>query len=446
MPSMPPSRAPRRFLGWDTVVGGATVQFLQTALVYQSFGVYLVAWGSELGWSRSAASAGYAMITVAAATLGLAQGRLMERFGVRAMVRLGLVGTALGLWALSSVGDLRSFYAAMALLGVGLACAGYLPLTAAIVPWFRARRSTALALMQLGISAAGVAVPFVAGAIDEHGWRTAARASAVCFAVAAVPLTVLIRRSPEAYGQRPDGALGPTAGPRRRVRVAQADDEDRDAFTVREAVRTRSFWTLSLAQAGAMLVVNAVSVHLVAHAVDTGATLPRAAALVTVVTLASGIGHVVGGPLGDRFPKRTVVAGAMLAHAAALAGLVAATAFPVIVVCAAVHGAAWGVRSPVATSMLADYFGTRRFASIMGASMAVFLIGQLVGPVAAGWVADATGSYRGAFTGLAVAAVASAFGYLAARPPSPPRSPNRVAGATAAATEAEPGLLGGERR
>lgn len=443
MPSMPPPRPRRRFLGWDTVVGGASVQFLQTALVYQSFGVYLVAWGSELGWSRGAASAGYAMITVAAATLGLVQGRLMERFGVRAMVRLGLFGTAIGLVALATVADLRSFYAAMALLGVGLACAGYLPLTAAIVPWFRARRSTALALMQLGISAAGVAVPFVASAIDEHGWRTAARASALVFVVAAVPLTVLIRRPPEAYGQRPEGVAGSTARPGRTARVVRVDDDDRDAFTVADAIRTRSFWTLSLAQAGAMLVVNAVSVHLVAHVVDgTGTTLPRAAALVTVVTLASGIGHLLGGPLGDRFAKRTVVAVAMVAHAAALAGLVVATAFPLIVVCAAVHGAAWGVRSPVATSMLADYFGTRRFASIMGASMAVFLVGQLIGPVAAGWIADATGTYRGAFTGLAVVALVSAFGFLAARPPRTPRP----VGAAATAVAAVRGPLGGAGR
>lgn len=132
-------------------------------------------------------------------------------------------------------------------------------------------------------------------------------------------------------------------------------------------------------------------------------------------------GFLVGGPLGDRFAKRTVVAGAMLAHAVALAGLVVATEFPVTFVCAAVHGAAWGVRSQVATSMLADYFGARHFASVMGASMAVFLIGQLVGPVAAGWVADATGSYRGAFVGLAVVALVSAFRFWAARPPRPPR-------------------------
>jgi MFS family permease len=442
MPSMPPPRPRRRFLGWDTVVGGASVQFLQTALVYQSFGVYLVAWGAELGWSRSAASAGYAMITIAAATLGLVQGRLMERFGVRAMVRFGLAGTALGLVALSTVADLRTFYAAMGLLGVGMACAGYLPLTAVIVPWFRTRRATALALMQLGISAAGLAVPFVAGTIEEHGWRTVARASAGVFLIAAVPLGVLMRRAPEAYGQRPDGAPRSTVGARLRTRAAPILDDDRDAFTVRAALRTRSFWTLSIAQAGAMLVVNAVSVHLVAHVVDgTGTSLARAAALVTVVTVASGIGHLLGGPLGDRFAKRAVVAAAMLAHAAALVGFLVATTFPWIVACAALHGAAWGVRSPIATSMLADYFGTRRFASIMGASMAVFLVGQLVGPIAAGWVADATGSYRGAFTGLAVVALLSAVGFGSARPPLPP-----TPFGTDATFAATPGRDGGERR
>lgn len=417
MAGMAAPTSPRRFLGWDTVVGGASVQLLQTSLVYQSFGVYLVAWGDELGWSRGSAAGGYTMITLAAAGLGLAQGRLMERFGARAMVRLGLFGIAAGLLALASVGDLVAFNAAMALLGIGLAGAGYLPLTSVIVPWFRARRATALALMQLGISLAGFAVPLVAVAVDAHGWRTVARASAGVFVLAAVPLAVLMRRPPEAYGQRPDGdGAAPTT--RRRARAPVVADDDAD-YTVARALRTRAFWTLSLAQAGAMLVVNAVSVHLVAHAVSgTGATLTAAASLVTVVTLASGIGHLIGGPLGDRFPKRAVVAGALAAHGVALAGFAAATAFPVVLACAALHGVAWGVRGPVATSMLADYFGTRRFASIMGASMAVFLTGQLIGPVAAGWVADATGGYRPAFVGLTVVALLSVGAFLAARPPA----------------------------
>jgi hypothetical protein len=52
------ARRDRRFLGWDTVVGGAGLQLLQSALFFQSFGIYVVVWVEELGWSRGAIAAG----------------------------------------------------------------------------------------------------------------------------------------------------------------------------------------------------------------------------------------------------------------------------------------------------------------------------------------------------------------------------------------------------
>lgn len=422
---------PRRFLGWDTVVAGGGLQLLQSALFFQSFGVYVVVWADELGWSRGAIASGYALVTLMSGTLGPLHGALLDRFGVRRLVLAGLIVMALGLWTLSAMTTLAMFYAAMLLSGLGLAASGFLSITTAIVPWFVRRRSTALALMSIGISLGGLLVPLVAALVVDLGWRSAMQLSAVLTVSAGVPLALLMRRHPEAYGQRPDGdrleASAAEAG-----RAARARRVD---HTLREALRTRAFWLLGIGHAAALLVVSAVTVHLVAHvSVGRGFSLQQAATAVALVTLTSAVGQLVGGPLGDRFDKRVIAAGAMLAHGGALLllswgpGWFAVTSFAVL------HGFAWGVRGPLMGSMRADYFGSTHFGAIMGASMMVFMVGQLVGPVLTGTLADLLGDYRIGFTILAVVASVASLSFWFAVPPSEPRrddtpAPPRTAGA-----------------
>lgn len=217
-----------------------------------------------------------------------------------------------------------------------------------------------------------------------------------------------MRRPPDAYGQRPQGQRAAAAPPPA-------------SFTLAQAVLTPAFWLLAGGHAAALLIVNALNVHLVPHLVAGGGyALTEAAAVVTLVTIALGVGQLLGGPLGDRFDKRGLATLAMLGHAVAIA-LLAVRIGPVVVPVAAVlHGVAWGVRGPLMTTLRADYFGPAHFASIMGASMTLFLAGQLIGPVFAGALADLVGGYRTPFAILAAVGVAAAYAFRRADPPTPP--------------------------
>jgi len=457
-----PSTRPRRFLGWDTVVGGAAIQTLQAALFFQSFGVYVVVWAEEFGWSLTAISSGYALLSLLSGILGPFHGRLLERVGVRRVVFGGLLTLAAGLFFLSSVTTLPAFYAAMFVTGLGLSTSGFLSITTAIVPWFVRRRSTALALMSVGISLGGLFVPWVAGVVVGLGWRPTLQIAAVVFLAAAIPLTVLMRRPPEAYGQRPDGlrpdglrpdgrptafepplepalialntpgearppapplaappvAGPPVAGPPLAAPPVAGPQVDHD---LRQAMRTGSFWLLGVGHGTALLVIAAMSVHLVAHLADgVGLSLQGAAGIVALVTVMSAVGQLIGGPLGDRFDKRRISAVAMLAHGVALLALAWGPGTLAAIGFAVVHGLAWGIRGPLMTSLRADYFGTRHFGSIMGASLTLTMVGQLAGPVLAGTMTDAWGDYRIAFSVMAVLAAASSLAFLGARPPGPP--------------------------
>jgi len=422
MQPMSSSRPPlRRFLGWDTVIGGAGLQLIQSALFFQSFGVYVVVWADELGWSRGAIASGYALVTLVGGVMGPPQGWLLERFGVRRVILVGLVLQAAGLLWLSSVTTLSGYYAAMLVAGVGLAASGFLSITTAVVPWFVRRRSTALSLMAIGISAGGLLVPLVAAGVVELGWRTTLQFSAALVLAAGVPLAVLMRRDPDDYGQLPDG--GYVGFPDRRAGGVELPARDQRAdHTLAEALRTRAFWLLGLGHGAALVVMSGVSVHLVAHLhVGDGYPLQQAAFAVALVTITSALGQLAGGPLGDRFDKRRIAIAAMFAHAFALLILAWGPGWGAVVVFALVHGVAWGVRGPLMGSLRADYFGASHFGSIMGVSALVFMVGQLAGPVLLGAFADALGEYRVGFTVLAALAVVASLSFRFATPPPPPR-------------------------
>ena len=410
----------RRFLGWDTVVGGAGLQLVQSALFFQSFGIYVVAWTEELGWSRGAISVGFALVTLLGGLLGPFHGMLLERFGVRRVIVFGLFVLAAGLALLSGVTSLTTFYLAMALSGLGLSASGFLSITTAVVPWFVRRRSTALALMSIGISLGGLLVPLIASAVVDIGWRTTLQFSAGIVLLAGLPLAVLMRRDPSAYGQLPDGEVDLRAAAARRVTPRRAR-ESRSDHTLAEALRTRAFWLLGVGHAAALLVVSAVTVHLVAHVSEgLGFSLQLAAVAVALLTLTSAAGYLFGGTLGDRIDKRILTGSAMIAHGAALLVLAWAPGWSAVVTFAVLHGLAWGVRGPLMGSLRADYFGASHFGSIMGASMMVFMVGQLAGPVLVGSLADALGDYRLGFTILAALSILASVSFWFLAPPPPP--------------------------
>jgi len=404
--------SPRRFLGWDTVVGGATLQTLHTALFFASFGVYVVAWNEDLGWSRTATSTGFAIATIVGGALSILIGRLLDRVGVRRVVAAGLAGFIVALLSLSFATTIVHFYLAMAAWGLAIAMSGFLSITTAVVPWFAARRSTAIALMTLGVSIGGLFVPLIADAVLAWGWRTTLRAEALLLAVLIVPIIILMRKPPEAYGQEPDGP-GAT---RAKVGGGSAAGE---SLTLAAALRTRAFWLLAVGHASALVLVNAVNVHLVPALVEGGSfDLARAARVVTVMTLVTGVGQLMGGPIGDRFDKRKVATIAMWTHAMAFALLAVEANLWTGFAFAGLHGFAWGVRGPLMTSLRADYFGAKYFASIMGVTMTILMAGQLAGPIVAGFLADLTGSYQPAFFTLAVFGAVASFAYWFARPPT----------------------------
>ena len=425
----------RLFYGWRIVGAGFGLEALIGALLFHADGSYVVLMREEFGWSRTLFAAAFAMARSESAILGPIQGWLTDRFGPRALMRVGMAIFGLGFILFSRVGSPVEFFLAFFLVAVGAGLGRLRPhrrrhrqlVPAATRP--RAR----LRLERFGggrspDAGGGRLADVVRLALGLRCSRGSSSARSACrwrrSSVIVLSTTGSIRTgcrparatSAAASGESPrqhaPGPLGSTVGaPRASTSLP------------REAMRTPAFWPVWLGHGSALLVVLAVIVHMVTHVTERlGYTLGQAATVVWLLTVAQIVGHLGGGWAGDRVSKRAIVVGCMVGHAAALLLLAVASAYWMVVAFALLHGLSWGTRGPLMAAIRADYFGSAAFGTISGVSSMVTMLGMVGGPLVAGILADRTGSYRLGFTVLALLAFVGSVFFLLAKRPAPPAS------------------------
>lgn len=408
------------FYGWYIVGAGGGIQMLSGLLWMQSYGAYVVLLQQDFGWSKALVAGAFALTRIESGVLGPLQGWLADRYGPRAILRVGILIFGAGFMLFSQIDSLLGFYLTFALIAVGSSLGGFATIMVSLVNWFSRHRAKAVALSQIGYSLGGLSVPIIILCLEAFGWRTTALLSGVIVLVVGLPLVQMVKHRPAEIGEAADGTLMPTGGD------GQGDvgfDGRRD-FTARQAVRTPAFWLISFGHASALLVVSAVMVHLVPHLTEgLGYSLPAAGLVVAMMTAFQMAGQIGGGYLGDKFDKRWICIACMVAHCVALVMIAYATGLAMVIGFALLHGLAWGTRGPLMVALRADYFGASSFGTIMGFSSLIVMLGMSTGPVLAGYLADVHGNYELGFSILAAGAFIGSFCFLAATKPPAPRAP-----------------------
>lgn len=409
----------RPFYGWYMVAAAIVLQALPAGLLQQAFGSYVVLLERDFGWSRTALSGAFSTVRVEEGLLGPLQGWLIDRFGPRSVMRVGMVIFAGGFFYFARIDSIVGFYVAFGIMAIGASLAGFLSITTAVVNWFDKKRSMAMGIALLGTAVGGLLLPVVVIGLEVWGWRAVANISAIAVLVIGLPMAQVMRRRPQEYGLLPDGATLEVDSNGMTSAVSTAPDLT-PSFTAREAMRTRAFWFISLAHAASVLVVSVVTVHFTPHATgNLGYSLQAAAGLITMQTVTNLIGRPFGGWLSDRIGSRAVIILCMLMHAVALILLAFAQALWMIAAFALLNGLAWGARVPVIVSIRAEYFGAKSFGSIMGISSSVVTVAAVIAPVLAAMSYDAFGSYTLSFVTLAILAALGSLFIVFTPPPAP---------------------------
>ncbi len=393
-----------------------------SGIFFYGFSVFFQPIVTEFGWSRALTSGAFALSQAEGFIEGPIIGPLVDKYGPRKLMLIGISMVAVGFVALSLIDGLLAFYVVyVALLAVGFNTGFFIAAQAAVGNWFIRRRSFALGLLTTAFGFGGaVMVPIIAWLVSEFGWRSAAFSLGIGMAIVGLPMAVLVRHKPEQYGYLPDGqATTPAPAATGSARAPAAAPVDEVDFTIWEALRTSAFWILSLAFGFRTLAISATVIHQIPLLTDRGFSATAAAGVLALMSGMSVPGRLVFGYLGDYFDKRVLVCVAYLLQAMGLVVLLNATRMEHLYLFTLVFGLGWGAPT-VLVALRGDYFGRRYFATIAGVQQSVVAVGTIIGPVYAGWIFDTTRSYDTAFLTFIVAIIVGAVLVLFARQPKPP--------------------------
>jgi MFS family permease len=177
--------------------------------------------------------------------------------------------------------------------------------------------------------------------------------------------------------------------------------------TLAQALRERRFWSLNVAWSLLGGTIFMFSVHAVPFARDQGLALSIAALGLTTYGFGSVIGRLVTGVVSDRFGTRVTTRAGYVVELAALVTLAVVPAPSVLLIAMGLFGVGAGATDNVLVRAIPDQFGLRALGAITGALTLGWRCGAAIGPAAAGFLYDLTGSYALAFRAAPVAVVVS---------------------------------------
>ncbi len=374
--------------GWPVVAAGFVCLTVAAGIGFYVFPVFLRSIQEELGWSLTSISGAVTLWGIVGAIFSPLCGRWIDSFGARKVMAFGVICQFLATMLLGSISSLWHLYALMALSCVGNICNTYIPVAAVIAKWFDKRRGTATGIAMLGLGAGGFTMPLLAGRLlESYDWRTGYFILSFLVLALLVPIMVWIRE--------------PGGGPSANNRVPERDDDvgqGKEAvtadLTLRQALRTRSFWAVSVGDAITGLVFAIFTIHLVYFLTESGVEQGAATTAFAILLLCLSVGTAVFGLTADRVPLR-----GLMVFAYGLPALITLLLLPsgiavLPLLFAVLCGTCGGGRTALFPLALVRCFGASHMGAIYGLSNSFFLVGNALGPLIAAYLYDTTGSTR----------------------------------------------------
>ena len=385
--------------------------FFITAATFASLGGVLYRMASELHWSLSAAGSSFALLCLACGLASPLPAILMKLIGTRWTMVSGSVILTIG-FALAAVSQsLWVFLVSSGLMGLGFTLTANIPSVYLLASWFPATAPRIIGFYFMAGALGGVIGPPLVNAIVEtSGWRTHWAITAVAAAIIGCLASLVLKDADASVSQvtsDKEAAAASVSG-----------------WTPRAAILTRQFLIIAITLLVIQTVVTTVHGMIVAHLARLGATTAFGALVMSIIGLSDSVAKGVAGTVTARIGTKRVLVGGILMLCAAVALLAFARAPLIACAFAVVLGVGWGASWLSANLMLLEYFG-RSIAAETVATASLITTIAIVGPIAAGRIADVTGTFVPFFYILAGIMLVTALVCTTLRSPTLTLSVNR---------------------
>jgi len=415
-----PNKVKNAYYGWWVLAATFMLGTLSGGIFSNSSGIFFGPIKRDMGLNSAQTALIFSLVRAEGSIAGPIVGRFVDKFGSRPMIIFGGLLASFGFIALHWVHNYVLFIIIfVGVVGVGKSAGLGQVLISAVNRWFIRRRSLAMSICITGFSSGGAAIlPLITLGVSTIGWRDVMLCSGIFMGLIVIPLASMVKHSPEREGIGPDLPF-PVEG-EEEARAVLVD------FTVRQALRTKSYWILFAGSVLRISLWGTVSVHAVEMFVWKGMSHELAGLMFSVMFLLSIPLRLIVGVLGDKWPLQPMMGTGMVAAALATLALLVVDGNLAVYLFVALMALEQGTSSLNWVS-LGNFFGRTSFATLMGLISVAFNIGMLITPIYAGVVFDRTDSYAIVLVSFLPIYLAAGVFFLFTRKPAAPVSVREMA-------------------
>ncbi len=379
--------------------------------------------GQEFGWSTSEISSALALRFALFGLMGPFAAVLMERYGLRAVMCVGLALVGSGMALVTFASQLWQLFVVWSLmLGVGTGLTALVLGAVVANRWFVGRRGLVIGMLTASSATGQLAfLPVAAWMIEHWGWRSAVvPVFAGALLIAALCL-LFVRNRPSdigllPYGQTPEAAA---AAPK----AAPMAMNWRTPFAIlREASASRTFWILAGTFFICGLSTNGlVQTHFISLCGDNGMSAVPAASVLAMMGAFDFVGTILSGWLSDRYDNRK-----LLFWYYGLRGLslfwLPHSEFTIygLGIFAMFYGLDWIATVPPTVKLAGAAFGPQKVGLVFGWIFAAHQMGAATAAYGAGFARTLLLTYTPALYAAGAACLVAALVVMAIRRPAVP--------------------------
>ncbi|MCC6164280.1 MAG: MFS transporter [Acidobacteria bacterium] len=334
----------------------------------------------DFGWTRQQVTSGNAYAKLIVGPLfGYIAGWLIDRYGPRRLLLVGIVMAGGAMVGLGMVSTLAAFYICYLFNALGYVFGGPLPVQVLLSRWFTTARGKAMGFAYLGIGIGGTVVPGVAYWLTTtFGWQRAMQVLGLLMIALAWPLAWFVKDAPPSF--------------------LASQVQRRAAPALGEVLRSPAFYLLLVGSMCSIGAVGGTMQNLKLYlSLDHQYGQGEVARILSLVLAGSIIGRLLMGWLADRWQRKYVMLLIYVIVAGSIPLLLLAESWTMLHVFALLFGIGLGGDYMIIPLMAADLFGVQRLGRVMGFVLTADGLAEALSPMFVAGLRDRMGTYRPGF-------------------------------------------------
>lgn len=307
----------------------------------------------EFGWDSTQVTAAATLGYFMSAGLSAVVAPLFDKLPVRNLMLVGILLICGGLFLYAGISSIPYMMAIYAMLALGQACCGQVPVMVLTTRWFTRHRGMAIGTVMTATSVGGAIFPLLVRPLLADGdWRATAMQLALMNGVLLLlPWMFLIRN-------KPAPALQPAA--------STTVGDKGNAATPLRPLALIEFSLLALVTGGIWFIVNGMLQHqsiMMSRELQIPlATIPL---VVSVYFWSAIVGKLLSGYIGDRVDKRLTL---LVGVVSLIIGLLILRAFGAgaIYIYAIFFGFGFGSTASLMQMLIAEYYAGANYGKVLG--------------------------------------------------------------------------------